>query len=120
MSIYYKYAPDGTKIVVLYYVDDCFYCYNSEALRNWFFDNLGERFHVNFLGCVHWFISIRISQMRYHYISVDKARYATLIVAKYLDTDTFKSSTKFYKTTFPSDMIFTESYASIVMNKFRS
>ena len=23
MSIYYKYAPDGTKIVVLYYFDDC-------------------------------------------------------------------------------------------------
>ena len=25
MSIYYKYAPDGSKIVVLYYVDDCVY-----------------------------------------------------------------------------------------------
>ena len=23
MSIYYKYAPDGSKIVVLSYVDDC-------------------------------------------------------------------------------------------------
>ena len=23
--IHYKYAPDGTKIVVLYYVDDCVY-----------------------------------------------------------------------------------------------
>ena len=25
MSIYYKYAPDGSKIVVLSYVDDCVY-----------------------------------------------------------------------------------------------
>ena len=25
MSIYYKYAPAGSKIVVLYYVDDCVY-----------------------------------------------------------------------------------------------
>ena len=25
MSIYYKYAPNGSKIVVLSYVDDCFY-----------------------------------------------------------------------------------------------
>ena len=25
MSIYYKYAPDGSKIVVLSWVDDCFY-----------------------------------------------------------------------------------------------
>ena len=39
---------------------------------------------------------------------VDQARYATSIVAKYLDTDTVKKSTNFYKTTFPSDMIFTK------------
>ena len=32
MSIYYKYAPGGTKIVVLSYVDDCVYWYTSEAL----------------------------------------------------------------------------------------
>ena len=25
MSIYYKCAPDGSKIVILYYVDDCVY-----------------------------------------------------------------------------------------------
>ena len=34
MSLYYKYAPDGTKVVVLSYVDDCFYLYTSEALGN--------------------------------------------------------------------------------------
>ena len=27
MSIYYKYAPDGSKIVFLVYVDDCDYWY---------------------------------------------------------------------------------------------
>ena len=32
MSIYYNYAPYGTKIVVLYYVNDCVYWYPSEAL----------------------------------------------------------------------------------------
>ena len=37
VSIYYKYAPDGTKTVVLYYVDDCVCWYTSEALgkKNW-------------------------------------------------------------------------------------
>ena len=34
MSIYYKYAPDGVKIVGLSYVDGCVYWYNSEALGN--------------------------------------------------------------------------------------
>ena len=71
-------------------------------------DTLRKIFHVNFLGYSHSFMSIRISQMKDHSISVDQARYATSIVAKYLDTFTAKLSTKFYKTTFPADMIFTK------------
>ena len=49
MSIYYKYAPYGSKIVVLSYVDDCVCWYTNEDLGNWFVDTLGKRFHVNFL-----------------------------------------------------------------------
>ena len=112
MSIYYKYASYGTKIVFLYYVDDCVYWYTSEAIGKWFVDTLGNIFHVKCLGYAHWFISIRISQMKYHSISVDQARHVTSIVAKYLDTATFKASTKLYKTTLPYDMIFTKAYTS--------
>ena len=43
--------------------------------------------------------------MKDKYISVDQARYATYIVAKYLDTATFRVSKTFYKTTLPSDII---------------
>ena len=32
LSIYYKYAPDGSKIVVLSHVDDCVYWYTNEDL----------------------------------------------------------------------------------------
>ena len=46
MPIYYKYAPDGSKIVVLSYVDDCVYWYTNEAHAKWFVDTLGNRFHV--------------------------------------------------------------------------
>ena len=56
MSTYYKYAPDGTNIVVLSYVDYCVYWYASESLGKWFVDTLGKRFHVNFLGYTHWFM----------------------------------------------------------------
>ena len=108
MSIYYKYAPDGSKIFVLSYVDDCAYWYTNEDIGKCFVDTLGKRFHVNFLGFAHWFISIRISQLKDHSISVDQARYATSIVAKYLDTVTVKVSNKFYKTTLSSDIIFTK------------
>ena len=108
MSIFYKYAPDGSKIVVLSYVDDCVYWYTNKDIEKWFVDTLGKRFHVNFLGYAHWFMSIRISKMKDHSISVDQVIYATSIVAKYLDTATVKASTKFYNTTFTADMIFTK------------
>ena len=50
--------------------------------------------------------------MKDNFISVDQARYATSIVAKYLDTATVKVSKRFYKTTFPAGMIFTKEYIS--------
>ena len=74
----------------------------------WFVDTLGEKFHVNLLGYAHWFMSIRISQFKDNSIYVDQARYATSIVAKYLDTAKVKVRTKFYKTRLPADMIFTK------------
>ena len=82
MSIYYKYVPYGSKIVVLSYFYDCVYWYTSEDLRKWFVDTLVNIFHVNFLVYAHWFMSIRISQMRYHSISVVQARYASSILVK--------------------------------------
>ena len=39
---------------------------------------------------------------------MDQVRYATYNVAKYLDTSTVKADKTFYKTTLPSDMIFTK------------
>ena len=74
MFIYYKYAPDRYKLVVLFYVDDCVYFYTSEELGNCFVDTLGNIFLVNFLGYAHWFMSIRISQLKDYSISVNQAR----------------------------------------------
>ena len=39
---------------------------------------------------------------------MDQARYATAIVVKFLDTTTVKAIIESYKTTMPSDMIFTK------------
>ena len=63
---------------------------------------------MNFLGYAHWFMSIRISQLKDHSISLDQARYVNFIVEKYLDTATVKVSKRFYKTTLPDDMLFTK------------
>ena len=43
MSIYYNYAPDGSNIEVLSYVDDCVYWYTNEYPGKWFVDTLGKR-----------------------------------------------------------------------------
>ena len=56
MSIYYKYAPDVTNIVVLSYVDDCVYWYTPEALGKWFVETLGKILSMNFMRYAHWFI----------------------------------------------------------------
>ena len=108
MSIYYKYAPYGSKMMVLSYVDDCVYWYTNEDIGEWFVDTLGKRSHVNFLGYLHWFMSIRISQLKDHSIYVDQARYDLSSFAKYLNTATVKVITKCYKTTLTADMIFTK------------
>ena len=49
--------------------------------------------------------------MKDHSISVDQDIYAASIVVKYLDSATVKASKTFYKTTLPSDIIFTKSDA---------
>ena len=99
------------KIVVLSYVDYCVYWYSYEALVKLFGGDIGNRFHVNFLVYAHWFMSIIISHMKDHYISVDQARYAISTVAKYLEPATVKTSIKFYTTNFTSYVIFTKADA---------
>ena len=81
MYIYYKYVQDVSKLVVLFYVDACVYWYTSEKLGKWFVDILEKRLNMNLLRYSHWFMSIRIPQIKDHYISVDPARYSTSVVA---------------------------------------
>ena len=102
------------KIFVLSYVDDFVYWCISEALGKYFVYTPVNIFHVNLLVFSHWFMSIKISHLKYHSISVDQARYATSVVAKCLDTATVKTSTIFYKTTFTSDMVFIQDYVSTI------
>ena len=66
---------------------------------------LVKRFYEYFLVYAHWFIIIRISQLKDHPISVEQAIYATSVVAKYLYTATIKIII-FNKTTLPHDMVF--------------
>ena len=53
-------------------------------------DTLGKKIPCQIPGYAHYFMSIRISQLKNNFISVDQARYATSVVAQYLDTVTIK------------------------------
>ena len=97
---------------VLSHADDCVYWYTYEALGKWFMYTLGKRSRVNFLVYAHWFMSISILHMKGHSISVYQDIYTTSVVAEYMYTATVKTITKFYRTTSPSDIIFTKDYAS--------
>ena len=97
ISINYKYAPDVSKIVVLYYDGYCLFWYKHEDLVKWFVDSLGTRIHVKFVGYPHWFMSISISQLKNYLISVDQDRYATAVMSTYLDTATVQENSKFVR-----------------------
>ena len=70
---------------MLSYVDDCVYSYTYEEPGKWLVGTLGRILHMNLLGYEHWFMYIRISQLRDHYISGDQARYYTSIFENYPD-----------------------------------
>ena len=50
MFIYYKYAPYGSKMVVLSYVDDCVYWYTTKSIGICFMDTLGKIIPCEHLG----------------------------------------------------------------------
>ena len=94
MSIYYKYAPYGTIIFVLSYVDYFVYWYRYEALLKWSVITIRKILHVKFLRFTNWFMSISISHIKDHSVSVYQDIYAISVVDKYLATAIFKNSKK--------------------------
>ena len=64
MSICHKYALDGSKLVVLSYVEYCIIWYTSEELGNWLVYTLRNIFHVNFLGYENWFFPLGYHNLR--------------------------------------------------------
>ena len=58
--IYYKYAPDVSKLLVLSYYYDFVYCYTYKLVK-WFVDTLGKRLHVKLIGYANCYSSIMTS-----------------------------------------------------------
>ena len=62
ISIYHKYSPDGSKLVVLSQVDECVNLYKSEELGNQFLDTLEKIFYISrlmhLLGQMRMFLKL--------------------------------------------------------------
>ena len=82
-------------------------------------DTLGKILHVNFLGYAYGFMSIIISQLKYHSVSLDQDIYVKSVVAKYLVTSKIRKKSKFYKTTLPHDVISLRKIILPSMNKWK-
>ena len=102
------YTPYVSKLVWVSYVDDSLYRYTSEKIVKWFVDTLGDIFHVKFLIYSDYFLPIRISHLKGHFISVDHSRFATYVVSNYLDTFRKKKISNFHKTKLPYYIILTK------------
>ena len=73
MYICYKYAPDGGKLLFFYFYD-CVYCYTSKDLGKCFVGSIGNRFHMNFFGYAHFYVSQEFFRWRiilFLYIKLD-------------------------------------------------
>ena len=112
MSVYYNYSPYSSKLVVLFNVDDCVYWHTYKELGKWFVYTPGEIFHVKLLGYAHRFMSISISQLKDHYVSVDQYRYVKSVVADYIYTVTINENLKCHKNALHHDIIFTKENSS--------
>ena len=54
ISIQHKYEPNVSRLVVLYYVNDCVYWCLCEEIGKWFmYNRLRKRFNMKFLGHAH-------------------------------------------------------------------
>ena len=64
------------------YVDDMLFYGDSDETENEFFKNLKNRFNVNLLGNVHWYLGFRIRRLGLDYV-IDQSRYALNISEKF-------------------------------------
>ena len=111
MSIYYKYAPDGSKTVVLYYVDIFLLVYKWRSLKIvcWY---LGKEIPCEILEIctlVHINKNFSIKGSFHFYGSGYICHFYCWKILGHCHSEGKK---KFYKTTLPDDMVFTKKYVS--------
>jgi hypothetical protein len=110
-SIYIKRTDEGL-IAILNAVDDQLYFATNPSLKVWFEQATQTRFDVSLMGQATWYLQSRITQHTDFSITLDQARYAALVVSKYLPVkavqDITEADKERYDTPVPSTMSFTK------------
>ncbi len=96
---------DGSYVKLIVYVDDNLFYRNNEATLWEFKDKLSKRFHVEFLGQAHWYLSARIYHDADFNITYDQTRYCKAIVSRFLEKAGAKKKPRFHSTILPAEFV---------------
>jgi len=111
--LFYKSFSHGSFIVLLDYVDDMLYFGSNDAHITVFEKNLQDRFHLELMGQVHWYLATRVHQKQNFAIELDQRRYCLSILKKYLDTAGCPRNNSLVTTPLPLDFIPTSEDCSL-------
>jgi hypothetical protein len=84
--LFWKTFPDGSKVYLLDYVDDCLYYGTNDTTLKEFEVKISGRFDLTLMGQAHWYLSTRIQQSANFDVTIDQSRYCLSIIRRYLDT----------------------------------
>jgi hypothetical protein len=93
--LYVKFMPDGRRLFVLGYVDDCAITGDSDVEIEELISSLKKEYNdkIDDLGEMEWFLGMRVQRDRKNRIlSIDHSRYITDVLEKFGLTDVKSSS----------------------------
>jgi transposase InsO family protein len=111
--LFIQHNNDGSKIYLLYYMDNMLYYGTDCAGIKQFEELLKQRFSVELMGQAHWYLATRINQLSNFDIELDQSRYCRSIVKKYLDAAGSRKINNHHSTPLPLDFVPTSENCSI-------
>ena len=83
------------------YVDDSCYFGNSDETENLFYQELSNRFNVDYRGDVHWFLSMRIYRFANGDFMLDQSRFIKNCINKFCAADSAWGASEYQDTPAP-------------------
>ena len=99
------------------YVDDSCYFGNSDETEKLFYDELSNRFDVDYRGDVHWFLSMRIYRFANGDFMLDQSRFTKNCINKFCDPKSPWGAPEYQDTPAPIKYVYSKENAKQEDNK---